>query len=46
MTILLRKPGPPRLVEDVPPSISYNPRFAKVVGEGGRLLSLYDQAIL
>jgi gluconolactonase len=45
MTILLRKPGPPRLVEDVPSPTSYDQRFAKVVGEQGRLLSLYDQAV-
>src|SRR3954451_13140591 len=45
MPILLRKPGPPQLVEDVPPPIAYDQRFADVVAKEARLVSLYDQAV-
>ena len=45
MPILLRKPGPPQTVENVPPPTAYDQRFTGILAEGARLRSLYDQAV-
>ncbi|HEX5872884.1 MAG TPA: hypothetical protein VFY65_20775, partial [Longimicrobium sp.] len=41
----LRPPGPPACVEGVRRPVAYDARFAEVLGDGARLLSLYDQAL-
>src|SRR5688500_16515053 len=41
----LRPPGPPSRVEGVGPPVAYDGRFAEVLGDAARLLSLYDQAL-
>ncbi|HEX6909740.1 MAG TPA: SMP-30/gluconolactonase/LRE family protein [Longimicrobium sp.] len=45
MPCRVRPPGPPPAVEDVDPPAAYDPRFAEVLEDGARLLSLYDQAL-
>lgn len=45
MRCRVRPPGPPSAVKAVHPPRAYDPRFAEVLGDGARLLSLYGQAI-
>jgi gluconolactonase len=45
MPCRLRTPGPPTSVEGVGRPVAYDAAFAEVLGDGARLLSLYDQAL-
>lgn len=45
MPCRLRPPGPSTRVEHVDPPVAHDARFAKVLGDGAALLSLYDQAL-